>query len=84
MNILGSIKAELDHHQLFRRLVVVGAGALIAYTTAKSFEYAFDSSLSGLDIAAVITAIQLPVTGLMTFVSKLYWDGKDNATNNNN
>lgn len=68
---------QFEKYHLFRRIVVFFACALTLYTTAKSFEYAFYSQLSGADVAMVIAAIQVPVAGIMSFVSKLYWSSRD-------
>lgn len=68
---------QFEKYRLYRRIIVFFACALTLYTTIKSFEYAFFSQLSGTDIAMVIAAIQVPVAGIMSFVSKLYWESRN-------
>ncbi len=77
MAIKESFLEQLEKHQLYRRLIVLFMLFLIAYTTIESFNYA-NSALgnSGIETAAIISAIQVPVTILMGFVSKLYWSKK--------
>lgn len=72
-----SILEQLEKHQLYRRLIVLFMVCLITYTTIESFAYANVAlGQSGIETAAIIAAIQVPVTALMGFVSKLYWDKK--------
>lgn len=77
MAIKESILEQLEKHQLYRRLIVLFMVCLITYTTIESFAYAHVAlGQSGMETAAIIAAIQVPVTTLMGFVSKLYWDKK--------
>ena len=68
---------QFEKYRLYRRIIVFFACALTLYTTIKSFEYAFYSQLSGSGVAMVIAAIQVTVTAIMSFVSKLYWSSRD-------
>jgi len=75
--MINLISEQLERHQLFRRLVMVYMCWLVAYATMQSFEFANRSiDTSGIEIAAIIAAIQVPVSAMMAFMSKLYWDGK--------
>lgn len=79
MAIKESILDQLEKHQLYRRLIVLFMLCLIAYTTVESFQYAhaaLGTGTSGIETAGIIAAIQVPVTALMGFVSKLYWSKK--------
>lgn len=69
-----------EKYQGYRRIIFLFSCALIWYTTVKSFEYA-NSALgqSGVETAAVIAAIQIPVTTMFGFISKLYWTGRKNG-----
>lgn len=68
---------QFEKYQLYRRLIVLFMIFLITYTTIKSFGYAnIALGQSGIETAAIIAAIQVPVTALMGFVSKLYWSKK--------
>lgn len=71
------ITEQLKKHQLFRRAMMIYMCWLVAYTTIDSFEFANRSiDASGIEIAAIIAAIQIPVSAMMAFMSKLYWSGK--------
>lgn len=71
------IAEQLEKHQLFRRVVMIYMCCLVAYTTMESFDFANESiDASGIEIAAIIAAIQVPVSAMMAFMSKLYLDGK--------
>ena len=75
--MINLISEQLERHQLFRRMVMIYMCWLVAYTTTESFEFANRSiDASGIEIAAIIAAIQVPVSAMMAFMSKLYWDGK--------
>jgi len=50
---------------------------LVWAVTHWSFEYAHASDLPGLEVAAVITAIQAPVTVLLGYLVKLYTGSAD-------
>ena len=78
--ILDKINKQLEEHQLFRRFVLLYVCLLLWYTTVESFKYAsLALGNSGIETAAIIAAIQVPVTAMMTMVSKFYWDGKNNG-----
>lgn len=70
---------HLEKYQLYRRLIVAYAGVLVLYATIESFRYA-NAALSvgdaNINTAAIIAAIQIPITWFTGFVSKLYWQGK--------
>lgn len=69
-----SIAELFERHHLYRRALVLFICALIWFTTVESFALA--RANPDVQIAAVIAAIQVPVTALFGFVSKLYWSGR--------
>jgi len=71
------ISEQFKNHRLFRRGLLIFACVLTWLTTHWSFEYAHASSLGGVDIALVITAIQAPVTVLLGYMVKLYTGSAD-------
>lgn len=71
------ISNQFNNHRLFRRALLLYACALVWITTTWSFSYAHASALDGLGVAAVITAIQTPVTMLMGYLVKLYTGSAD-------
>lgn len=77
-----NIQEQFERYQLFRRILLFYACCLILYATIKSFEYASVSTLPGMELAAVIAAIQVPIVWLTGFLSKLYWGSRNvNGTN---
>ncbi|SFL02834.1 hypothetical protein SAMN05216302_10278 [Nitrosomonas aestuarii] len=71
--MLSWLDDQFNNKRLFRRLLVINCCALVWAATFWSFGYAYrDTSLPGFEIAAVITAIQAPITLLVGFCSKLY------------
>lgn len=75
--MLQKLNEQFEHNQLFRRLVVIFMCCLIAGTTYESFFYAkMALGMSGVETAAIIATIQIPITYLAKFVSELYWQGK--------
>lgn len=74
------VKALLEYVAkpiFFKHLVLIYAAFLVAYTTYASFNYAYAAmGTDGLQTAAIIATIQLPITGVLGFISKLYWENK--------
>lgn len=68
---------QFEKHQLFRRCLLFYACCLILYATIESFKYANVSVLPGLEVAAIISAIQIPIIWLTGFLSKLYWGSRN-------
>ena len=66
-----------EKYQGYRRMIFLFSCALIWYTTVKSFELAFDNPVT--ETAALIATIQIPVTAMFGFISKLYWAGRKNG-----
>lgn len=66
-----------EKYQGYRRIIFLFSCALIWYTTVKSFELAFENPKA--ETAALIATIQIPVSGMFMFVSKLYWAGRKNG-----
>lgn len=64
-----------EKYRLFRRLLIVFMCWLIAYTTTLSFDFAAlsNTGYSGTEVASIIACIQVPITGLTGFLTKLYW-----------
>ena len=75
--MLNALSNQFSNHRLFRRALLIFACVLTWLTTHWSFEYAHASALSGLDIAAIITSIQAPVTMLLGYMIKLYTSSAD-------
>ncbi len=75
--VIDAISYQFEEHQLFRRIVMLYMCWLVAYTTMASFEFANRAiDASGIEIAAIIAAIQVPVSAMTAFISKKYWEGK--------
>ena len=77
---------QFDSNLLYRRIIVFFAFVLTYLVTVWSFGYAhaaLDQGVADMNVAAIIAAIQVPITAVMTFISKLYWGGRD-AVNNGN
>lgn len=77
---------QFDNNLLYRRIIVFFAFVLTYLVTMWSFKYAHAALAAGvadLNIAAIIAAIQVPVTATLTFISKLYWDGRDSSNMDN-
>lgn len=71
------LSEQFKNHRLFRRALLIFACVLTWLVTHYSFEYASASALPGLEVAAVITAIQAPVTALLGYMVKLYTGSAD-------
>lgn len=70
---------QFEDKNLYRRIALAYMCGLTWYVTTESFAFAhtaLSAEASDLSIAAVITAIQMPITGLTALVSKLYWEGR--------
>lgn len=79
--MLQALSEHFEKYQLYRRLIVAYAGILVLYVTIESFKYAHAALGVGeanINTAAIIAAIQIPITWFTGFVSKLYWQGKAN------
>lgn len=66
-----------ERHYAFRRGLIVAELAMVHYVTERSYDYAIyatDKGVTGLDIVAVIGALQAPVLGLLGYTFKLYND----------
>lgn len=81
--MVAKLREQFEQHQLFRRILLVYACCLITYATIKSFEYVGNSGLPGIELAAVIAAIQVPIVWLTGFLSKLYWGARNAGITNN-
>ena len=76
--MIEKISKQFEENQLFRRLIVVFVCALTAYATYESFEYANNAlGKSGVETAAIIAAVQVPITYIMKFITKFYWSGRN-------
>lgn len=64
----------LDKRAVFHRAVLVWTLWLLAEVTWWSFNFAWGNPRSGLEVAAIITAIQIPITTLLGAVLKFYGD----------
>lgn len=64
----------LDKRSVFHRGVLVFTLWLVWRVTENSFNLAWGSERPGVEVAAVITAIQLPITALLGAVMKFYSD----------
>lgn len=85
-NFIEWLYQQFESNLLYRRLIVFSALILTYLVTVWSFGYAhaaLDQGVADMNIAAIIAAIQVPITAVMTFISKLYWGGRD-AVNNSN
>ena len=71
------ISEQFKNQRLFRRGLIVFCCVLVWAVTHWSFQYAHASGLPGLEVAAVITAIQAPVTVLLGYLVKLYTGSAD-------
>jgi hypothetical protein len=78
MRMLGERIAKcFEDYQLYRRLIVLFVCLLVGYTTMESFRFAtMEPAYTGMEVAAIITTIQLPVTAMTSFVSKLYFESR--------
>lgn len=66
------LQNQFENHRLFRRLLLIYCCVLVWAATHWAFNYAAGSGLPGVELAAVITAIQAPVTLLLGYFVKLY------------
>lgn len=64
----------LDRRAVFHRGVLLFALWLTWEVTRNSFNLAWGLEKPGVEVAAIITAIQLPVTTLLAAVLKFYGD----------
>jgi hypothetical protein len=64
----------LDRRAVFHRAVLLYALWLVYEVTWNSFNLAWGSARPGVEVAAIIAAIQLPVTTLLGAVLKFYSD----------
>ena len=74
---MGWLSNQFENHRLFRRLFIMFCCVLVWVTTQWSFGYASSSDLPGMELAAVLTAIQAPITALLAFCAKLYTGSAD-------
>ncbi len=74
---MGWLSNQFENHRLFRRLFIIFCCVLVWVTTQWSFSYASTSELPGMELAAVLTAIQAPITMLVGFCAKLYTGSVD-------
>ncbi len=74
---MNALNDQFSNHRLFRRMFMIFCCVLVWETTAWSFSYASSSDMSGVELAAVITAIQAPITILLGFCAKLYTGSVD-------
>lgn len=66
---------QLANHRLFRRCVIIYCCVLVWVVTHWSFLYAASRGEDYLGTAAVISAIQLPITVLFGYLLKIYPGG---------
>lgn len=78
-SFLDAIHNQLENHALFRRLIVIYVCWLTSYLTIRSLdivEYGVEQQASMLELGGAISAIGIPVSAILAFISKLYWGSK--------
>lgn len=74
MSRLSAFLDFLDKRAVFHRAVLIWTLWLVYEVTWNSFNLAWGSQRPGVEVAAIIAAIQLPVTTLLGAVLKFYSD----------
>ena len=71
------LSKQFSEQRLFRRLVIIYCCVLVWVVTEWSFTYAAGRGEDYIGTAAVISAIQLPITALFGYLIKLYPGGNE-------
>ena len=71
------LSEQFKNQRLFRRSLIVFLLCVGMGRHSLVFQYAHANGLPGLEVAAVITAIQAPVTVLLGYLVKLYTGSAD-------
>lgn len=72
---MGWLSTQFSEQRLFRRMVIIYACVLVWVVTEWSFAYAHSRGDDYIGTAAVISAIQLPITVLFGYLLKIYPGG---------